>query len=673
METDGPEVLSLQLVRGTRTSLTDQSSILLASSVAANFFGDEDAIGKILRLDNEVDLTVTGIYKDIPDNSNFKGGLDFIVHLDVLVNRGGRNFGWGNNWLEVFVQVADDVDMNQASAAIKDVKIKNVREADKRFKPELFLHPLSKWRLYSGFENGVNTGGRIEFVWLFGAIGVFVLALACINFMNLSTARSQKRSKEVGVRKVIGSGRGQLVRQFFIESFLVVFVAFVFSLLLVQLFLPAFNSIAEKSIRIDWVNPLMWLVFICSILFITFLSGAYPAIYLSAFSPIKVLKGTFKMGRYSALPRKVLVVIQFTVSVVLVIGTLVVYEQIQFAKNRPIGYNMNGMVTIPIKTQEVKKNYNVLRNDLLASGMFEEVSASETTVTNLWWSDWGFNWKGKDPAMQENIYRGAVDFEFGKTVGWKIKEGRDFSRSFASDSSAMILNEAAVKYMGLENPVGETIRAYGRDYNVIGVVEDMVTQSLYEPNKQTVFVIDPFNSANFINIKINLGTGISEAIAEMNRLFVKHNPGTPFDFSFADEEFANKFSFEARIGKLVGIFSLLAILISCLGLFGLASFMAEQRTKELGIRKVLGASVSGLWKLLSMDFVMLVIVACFMAIPIGYYFMNQWLQDYNYRMEIPAWIFLVTGIGALALTLMTVSFQALKAALINPVNSLKSE
>ena len=673
MEADGPELLSLQMMKGTSTGLKDPSSLLLSASAATVFFGADDPIGKVLKLDNSVDLKIIGVYQDIPDNSSFRGELAFIAPLEVLVNRGGRNFGWGNNWLQVFVQLAENVDMQQASIAIKDAKMKNVDGDDKRFKPELLLHPMSKWHLYSDFKDGVNVGGRIEFVWLFGLIGVFVVLLACINFMNLSTARSLKRSKEVGVRKVIGSGRGELIRQFFIESLLVVSLAFIFSILLVHLFLPWFNLIASKNIRIDWLNPSLWLALFASALFVTLLAGSYPSFYLSAFSPIKVLKGTFRVGKYAALPRKALVIVQFSVSVILAIGATVVYQQIQFAKNRPIGYELNGLVTVPIQTQEVKKNYHVLRNELLASGVIAEVSTSETTVTNLWWSDWGYEWKGKDPNSPGHIYRGAIDYEFGKTIGWKIIEGRDFSRDFPSDSSAFILNEAAVKYMGLKNPIGENIRSLGRNYTVIGVVEDMVTQSLYESNKQTIFVLDRFDRANFINVRINPEAGASKAIEELNRLFVKYNPNTPFEYKFADDEFAGKFSFEARVGKLVGIFALIAIFISCLGLFGLASFMAEQRLKEISIRKVLGATVSGLWQMLSKDFVIMTIASCLLAAPIGYYLMNGWLQQYEYRNTISGWLLLIIGIGALMITLTTVSFQAVKAALMNPVNSLKSE
>jgi ABC-type antimicrobial peptide transport system permease subunit len=673
MEVDGPELLSLRMLYGTRSDLKDPSSILLSATVANMFFGAGNPVGKVLRLDDTIDLKVSGVYQDIPDNSSFKGELAFVAPLDVLINRGGRNFGWVNNWLQVFVQMEENADMQQASMAIRDSKIKNVSEGDKRFKPELFLYPLSKWHLYSNFENGVCVGGRIEYLWLFGAIGVFVLLLACINFMNLSTARSQKRSKEVGVRKVIGSARSQLVKQFFAESLLMVAIAFVFAIVLAQTFLPWFNVIAGKNIHIDWLNPWLWLVSVALVFLIAIISGSYPAFYLSAFKPIKVLKGTFSVGRYASIPRKALVIIQFTVSVTLIIGTIVVYQQINFALSRSIGYQLNGLITIPIKTAEVKTNYDALRNELLATGVFTEVSASETTVTNMWYSDWGFEWKGKDPNIQEHIYRGAVDYEFGKAVGWKIKEGRDFSRDFPSDSASIILNEAAVRYMGLENPIGEIIRGYGKDYQVIGVVEDMITQSLYEPSKQTVFVLDPYNRPGVINVRIAPQSSESQGLAELNQIFSRHNPNTPFEYRFAEDEFSEKFSFESRVGKLVAIFTVIAIFISCLGLFGLASFVAEQRTKEIGIRKVLGASVSTLWLMISKDFIVLVSISCLVAIPIGYYFVNDWLDQYDYRIEIQWWIFLATCITALVVTLMTVSLQAIKAAMMSPVSSLKSE
>lgn len=673
MEAAGPELLTLKMLQGKRSGLEDVSSILLSSSSAKAMFGSENPIGKILRIDNNVDLRVIGVYEDMPDNSSFRTDLDFIAPLQIEVDKDIREIGWGNNWLQVYVQLAEQVDLEQASLTIRDAKIRNVSDYDKRFKSELFLHPMSKWRLYSDFRNGVNTGGRIEFVWMFGTIGVFVLTLACINFMNLSTARSQQRCKEVGVRKVIGSARGQLIRQFFSESLLVVLLSFAFAVLLVQLLLPAFNEISDKDINIDWRNATLWLYSVMFVLATAFLAGSYPALYLSAFNPINVLKGRSRVGRYASTPRKVLVVLQFCVSIILVLGTIVVYQQIEFARNRPIGYETNGLITIPIKTEEVKNHYEAFKAELLASRMVLAVSASETTVTNMWWSDWGFQWEGKDPNMQDNIFRGAIDYDFGKVVQWTIKEGRDFSEDFPSDSSAMILNEAAVKYMGFDDPLGQMVTAYGRTYTVIGVVEDMITQSLYQSAGQTIFILDPFDRANYINIRVNPGSATADVLEKIKQIFSMHNASTPFEYIFADDEFSEKFEFEARVGKLVGIFSALAILISCLGLFGLSSFVAEQRTKEIGIRKVMGASVFRLLQMLTKDFVFLVIIACIIATPLAYYFMSEWLTRYNYRTDIHWSIFAITCVGALIITLLTVTFQALNASCMNPVKSLRSE
>jgi len=491
--------------------------------------------------------------------------------------------------------------------------------------------------------------------------------------MNLSTARSQKRGKEVGVRKVVGSRRSHLVHQFLMESLLVVCMGFVLAILIVQVAMPLFNLVAEKAIHIDWLNPALWTTMIVLIVGIALLAGGYPALFLSRFNPATVLKGTYAGGSHTSWPRKVLVVVQFAVSIVLTIGTVVVYQQIQYASRRPLGYALNGLITVPITTEEVRKSYSAFKNELLSTHLIADVSASETTVLNMWWSDWGFQWEGKDPNMQDNIFRGAVDFEFGNTVGWKIKEGRDFSRALTTDSSAMILNEAAVKYMGFKNPIGEVVQAYGRSFTVIGVVEDMVTQSLYSPHQQTVFIIDPFNRASFINIKIDPQSAPADAITSVNRIFMKHNPNTPFEYRFADDEFAEKFAFEARVGRLVGIFSALALFISLLGLFGLSAYVAERRTKEIGIRKVMGATVVRLWQLLAKDFVILIAFSCAIAVPLGYLLMKNWLASYDYRTNISWWVLLLTCVGALFVTAVTVSVQVLKAALINPVKSLRSE
>jgi putative ABC transport system permease protein len=672
MEADAPEMLSLKMIKGQRDGLKNLNSIMLSESTAIALFGDKDPMGEQLKIDNRHDVAVTGVYKDFPFSSSFSDQL-FIAPLDLLVNEGNQNLGWVNSWLEVLVQLEDNANMASASLAIRDAKLKNVDPSIAKFKPELFLFPLSRWRLYGDFENGVNTGGRIEFVWLFGSIGAIVLLLACINFMNLSTARSESRAKEVGVRKVIGSRRSQLIGQFFTESFIMVTLAFLLAVLFAQLTLPWFNAIAGKKIEIDWANYWIWIGALATILITALTAGSYPSFYLSSFSPGKVLKGTFRAGRFAALPRKVLVVVQFTASVALVIGTVVIYQQVQHARNRPLGYQQSGLLFIPMKTLDVKRNFASLKNQLLVSGFASEVSQSECVVTNMYWSDGGFKWKGKNPEMQDIVYRGAIDFDFGKTVGWKIKEGRDFSREYSTDSSAMILNEAAVAYMGLQNPIGEVINRYGNDYTVIGVVEDMVSQSLYRPASQTYYIIDAYNFSQFINVKLNPAQSASESLQGIERIFRKNNPDVPFEFQFADEKVASKFAYEASVGTLVGIFATLATVISCLGLFGLAAFMASQRTKEIGIRKVVGASVLSLWKLLSKDFLVLVSISCLLAVPVAYYLMEGWLQQYAYRTDISVWVILVTCVSAIVITFLTVSYQSVKAAMMNPVNSLKNE
>ncbi|MFC4874582.1 ABC transporter permease [Negadavirga shengliensis] len=674
MEADAPGMLSLKMLKGTHAGLKDPYTILLSESTAKAFFGDSDPVGEILKMDSRLDVKVTGVYEDLPHNSTFKD-LNFIAPWDLMVKSENleERVGWGNSWFQAFVQVAENVDMAQASLAIKEAKQHNVGDEDKRFNPELFLHPMAKWHLYSQFENGISVGGKITFVWLFGIIGGFVLLLACINFMNLSTARSEKRAKEVGIRKVVGSFRSQLINQFFGESLVVTALAFALSILLVQLALPWFNEVADKQMTVLWTSPLFWLTGIGFTFFTGLVAGSYPAFYLSAFRPIKVLKSTFRTGRFGSIPRKALVVVQFTVSITLIIGTIIVFQQIQHAKNRPVGYDRKGLITIPIKTEEIRNHYEAFRNDLLASGTIAEAALSESTIINTGVTNSGFEWKGKDPNMQDEIVTGGVNHEFGKTVGWKIKEGRDFSRDFATDSSGFILNETAVKYMGLENPIGETVKAFGGNYTIIGVVEDIVTQSLYQPVRQTIFYIDTFNRIKFINIKINPQVSAGKAIAEIESIFKKHHPATPFEYQFADEEFAAKFLNEERIGRLAGFFAILAVFISCLGLFGLASFVAEQRTKEIGIRKILGASVATLWGMLSSDFVVLVMISCFIAIPVSYFYLNGWLLQYEYRIGIAWWVFVVAGAGALAIAVLTVSFQSIRAALANPVESLRSE
>ena len=676
MEPQAPDLLTLKMLKGTRAGLNDPSSILLSASVAQSFFGDADPVGALMKIDNKLAVKVAGVYEDLPRNGSF-ADLTFIAPWELMIKSEGfdQKLTWGNSWFRTFVQVTDQADMGNVSAAIKYAKLNRLRKAktdDIRFKPELFLHPMSRWHLYGEFKNGVNAGGRIQYVWMYGIIGVFVLLLACINYMNLSTARSEKRAKEVGIRKVVGSARSQLISQFFTESIVVALLAFALSLLLVPLALPLFNETAGKETEVPWASPWFWLTGIGFSLVTGLIAGSYPALYLSSFVPVKVLKGTFRLGRLAALPRKALVVVQFTVSITLIIGTVIVFRQIQFTKNRPIGYSRHGLLTI-FMTEDVRQGYDAWRNDLLGTGTVVELSQSESPVTDAGITNSGFEWRGKAPGMQDEQVTVGVTHEFGKTVDWKIKEGRDFSRAFATDSSGFILNEAAVKYMGFDQPLGEQVKAFGRTYSVIGVVKNMVMQSPYEAVGPIIFYIDAFKRTNFIHVKINPRMGVSEALATIETTFKKHNPTTPFEFKFADDDYAAKFRSEEQVGRLARYFSVLAIFISCLGLFGLASFTAEQRTKEIGVRKVLGATVINLVALLTGDFLKLVLIALLIATPLAWYFLSGWLQAYAYRTDLAWSVFALAGLGAVGIVLLTVSFQSVKAARMNPVKSLRTE
>ncbi len=673
-QSDFPEMISLKMIKGTRQGLKDPTSILLSESTATALFGITDPINQPIRIGNRMDVKITGVYEDLPYTTTFRN-LDFIASWELYASAESwiknSTENWGNNSFQLFVQISSATDIKSVSEKIKKAKYNNAKN-EQAYNPEIFLHAMPDWHLRSTWKGGVNTGGRIQMVWLFGLIGTFVLFLACINFMNLSTARSEKRAKEVGIRLAIGSVRAQLVNQFLSESFLVVLLAFVVALGFVVLALPAFNQLADKRIVVEWANPFFWIISIAFILFTSLLAGSYPSLYLSSFQPVKVLKGTFKAGRFASLPRKVLVVVQFAVSLTLIIGTIIVYQQIQFSKNRPVGYHREGLVMIQMSSPEFYGKFGLLRTELKNSGAVEEMSESSGPVTGVWSNNSGFKWPGKDPNLQEEFATIWVTHEYGKTVNWKIAQGRDLSREFSTDSSGVILNETAVKYMGIKDPIGMEFSADDLKLHIVGVVKDMVMTSPYSPVKQAIYILN-YENVNWINLKLSTNKSASESLSIVESIFKKHIPSAPFDYKFVDQEYAKKFDAEERIGKLASVFAILAILISCLGLFGLASFVAEQRTKEIGIRKVLGASVATLWRMLSKDFIVLVLLACVVSVPVTYYVLNDWLHGYEYHTEISWWIFVLAGMGAIVITLFTVSFQAIRAALMSPVNSLKSE
>jgi len=673
-EPDATEMLTLKMLKGTRAGLKDPYSIMLSASAAESIFGKEDPMHKTIKLDRQFDVKVTGVYEDLPDNTTFKE-IKILMPWDlwVIQNPWSKTLDepWGSNFSQTFAQIADNTTMEKASAKIKNVKLNNVTKEEAKYEWVVFLQPMSKWNLYNEFKNGTNIGGNIKYVKIFGAVGIFVLLLACINFMNLTTARSEKRAKEVGIRKTVGSMRWQLIRQFFTESYLIVLFAFTLSLILVILLLPMFNGVAGKKIEMPWQNPLFWFSSLAFILITGLLSGIYPAFYLSSFQPLKVLKGTFRVGKFASIPRRVLVVLQFMVSVGLIIGTITIYQQVQYAKNRPIGYVKNGLITMGME-KEIREHYEAIRTELKKSGAIEEMAASNSPLTQVWNTNGGFDWEGKDPNLAVDFPNNKVSYEFGKTVNWKIKAGRDFSRDFATDSAAFIVNESAAKFLGFDNPVGKVLKWNDETFTIIGVVNDIMQESPFYPVRPTLYHIDYDNLYNLV-FRLNPEQNVRQSLSSIEQVWKKFTPNVPFDYKFIDEEFGNKFRAEERVGKLISYFAILAIFISCLGLFGMASFVAEQRTKEIGVRKVLGATVTNLWRLLSTEFFVLVLISCVLATPIAWYYLNDWLAGYDYRIKISWQVFVMAAFVALIITLLTVSFQAIKAAIANPTKSLRTE
>ena len=673
-EKEMPDIFTLDMLKGNRNALNDPTSVIISAAAAKAYFGNDDAINKLIKVDQMPPLKVAGVYKDFPQNSTF-AKLNFIASWDFFYKNNDvatTEDPWRPNFVSLFVQVNDNADFATVSSRIKDAKLKKVNAQLQKKKPELFLMPMSKWHLYTEFKDGKNVGGAIKYVQMFVVIGIFVLLLACINFMNLSTAKSEKRAKEVGIRKTIGSLRHQLIMQFFSESLLTVSFAFILSVLFAWLALPFFNEVANKDMNILWNNPVFWLIGVAFILTTAFIAGSYPAFYLSSFRPIKVLKGTFKAGRFATVPRKVLVVMQFTVSVSLIIGTIIVYRQIQFAKNRPVGYSRANLISIPTSNPNIHTHLEAVKDELIQTGTVASFAESESPTTGIWNTTSGFSWPEKDPNLSTDFGVVSASYDYGKTVGWQLKEGRGFSKDFATDSAAVVLNEAAVKYMNLKNPVGQTVTWWDQSLKVIGVIHNMVIVSPYDEPKPVIYTLLNY-PGNLALLKLNPTVSAGNALSKIEPIFKKFNPDQPFEYKFVDDDYAAKFGDEERIGKLSGIFSMLAVIISCLGLFGLTSFVAEQRKKEIGVRKVLGASVFNVWNLLSKDFVLLVVISFLIAFPLSYYFMQGWLQNYTYRTNISVWIFIAAGFGALLITLITVSFQSIKAAIANPVKSLRTE
>ena len=663
------------LIKGNKDDvLKDPFSIVLTESASKALFGDADAVGKLVRLDNKYNMKVTGVMNDIPKNST----LQFNYLMPFSFNEATQDWmknartTYYNNSFQIFVQLRPGVDYAKLAPKIRNI-VYNGGPKMRVAKPVVLLHPVEDWHLYSDFKNGKEAGGFIDYVRMFSIIGILVLLIACINFMNLSTARSEKRAREVGVRKAIGSQRKDLIFQFLTESILITFIAFLLSILFVQFALPSFNLLTGDAVSIPYGNPVFWSIMISYVLGTGLLAGSRPAFYLSSFNPVKVLKGTIQVGKAAALPRKILVVLQFSCSIALIISTVIIYQQIQHAKDRPTGYSADRLVTTDM-SDDLNNHYDALKNDLMATGAIESVAKASSPVTGVYWHTGIEKWPGQGVGETAiNVGGVSVSDSYFKTVGMKLAKGRDFSSKWDADTSNIIINEAAVKRMGLKEPINQLVTFDGINgqAKIIGVVKDALMESPFTPVEPTVFVHG--RGGNFVMYRLSQGTNTHEAIEKIGKIFDTYNPAYPFSYRFVDDEYNQKFNLEVLVGKLAGVFAGLAIFISCLGLFGLAAYVAEQRTKEIGIRKVLGASVGQVWLLLSRDFIVLVMISCLIASPVALYFLHGWLLKYDYRISIGPGVFLLSAIMALIITLITISFQAIKAALTNPVKSLRSE
>lgn len=663
------QIFGFEMIKGNaELALADPNSIVITESTAQTFFEDKDPIGQFIRVDNGQDLKVTGVVKDVPNQSHFR--FDYVLPFSYYEAtqswvRDSKS-SWNNNSFKVYVELQKGAEMANVNSSIEDIVKKNNPKASTA---KLFLHPMSKWRLHSNFENGVNKGGLIDYVRLFTAIAIFILVIACINFMNLATARSESRAREVGIRKSIGSSRSQLIYQFLGESIIVVFISSLVAIVLVELALPYYNTLVNKRIVIDYANPILWAIAIAWILVIGFFAGSYPAFYLSKFQPVKVLKGKLNIGKGASIPRQVLVTLQFGFSIFLIIGTIVIYQQIMHMKKRDIGYDKENLMMI-WTNGELENNFQAIRTELENTGLVNSICKSNSPITAVFSSN-EVEWDGKLTEDRVAFTTIATEYDYTKTMGIKLIEGRDFSKEY-NDSLSVVINQAAVKMMGMESPVGKKIK-FNKEYlTIIGVMPDIIMDSPDRPVEPLTLIFAPDWSST-ITLRLSKTDNMGKSIDAVEDVFKKTNPSYPFEFRFADTDYNAKFSSINLISTLVSIFATLAILISCLGLLGLAAFTAEQRSKEVSIRKVMGATVSSIVILITKDFSKLVILGFVISAPLAWWALNNFLERYPYRISISWWMLPAAGIIALVMALIIVSSQALKAATSNPVKALKGE
>ena len=662
------QVFSFPLIKGNAAAVLNQpNSVVITEKLAKKLFENEEPVGKIVKIDNADNFTVTGVLKDLPSNTNFE--FEYLIPWSYARQKGWDDENWGNNSTLTYVLLKKSATIASIAPKLKTLRKKYDKESPQM---ETFLYPFTRSYLYSKFENGKEAGGRIDIIKMFGIIAAFILLIACINFMNLSTARSEKRAKEVGIRKVAGAQKKSLIGQFLGESILISFLACILALAIVWLSLPAFSELIEKKLMLDFSNKWFWISGAAIILFTGVLAGSYPALYLSSFKPVAVLKGTFQKIHTLITPRKVLVVLQFTFAIILIVSTIIVRQQLQNAQERETGYSKDNLIYYFMEG-DAEKNYQLIKEELLSSGTAVSVTKTSAPLTEGWSNTWGFGWKGKPANNKTLVDRFCADDGIAKTAGFEIMQGRDFDlKKYPTDSTAVIINESAAKLMQFKEPVGQIINDDGTDWHVVGVIKDFVIRSPFRP-------VDPMVIEgakawfNVIHIKFSDKNTTAKSLAAAEAIVKKFNPEYPFNYQFVDDAYAKKFNNEKRTSKLASLFALLTIIISCLGLFGLASYMAENRIKEIGIRKVLGASVTAITALLSKEFLILVMIALAIATPVSYWAMYKWLQNYPYHINIQWWVFVLAGCGALLIAFITVSFQAIKAAIANPVKSLRTE
>ncbi|HVU55146.1 MAG TPA: ABC transporter permease [Puia sp.] len=659
------DVFSFPLVQGNpATALVEPHSIVLTETMARKLFGSTEVLGRTMRVDSTTDFTVTGVARDLPDNTQFR--FEYLAPWNYMKEVHWDNSNWGNSSIMTYVLLRPGVSEQRADRLFAHVITAHAPDV----KNDVFLHPLRKWRLHSRFENGVNTGGMIESVRMFGIIAAFILLIACINYMNLSTARSERRAREVGIRKVVGAGKGSLIARFLGESILMAVVALGIALLIVIPVLPHFNELVEKQLTIPYGDGNFWLNIGGFVLLTGLLAGSYPAFYLSGFKPIQVLKGSFKVVRALVAPRKILVVIQFTTAIALIICTLVVYQQIMYVQNRDSGFDKKNLSFVYIKG-DIARHYPMIRSELLSRGLVSSVTRTNSPVTDIWCMDDTYEWKGKDPKARHVFARFTTDKDFAQTIGVKMLEGRDIDmETYPTDTGALVLNEAAVRQMGLIHPVGQTVKNTEGIWHIVGVVRDFVPGSPFNAVPPVV-IEGPRNWLGTMTFRVN--DNGSEAQAKISDIFKKYNPNYPYEYYTVSKTYASAFEGEQHLGLMAAFFAGLTIFISCLGLFALAAYMAENRVKEIGIRKVLGASVPTLTTLLTREFMILVFISFAIASPLAGWLMHAWLQDYDYHTSISPWIFVVTGMLSFVIALGTVTYQSLQAALASPAKSLRVE